>query len=191
MSEWWNKWKDRLGLGSHAAEDAHDPVAGRAEAPPANPTCTRTRRGDNYVAIAFWLVKDEDDYPPDEVEFLWCELLPNGHHYRIDNVPFYAKGVAVNDVIKTQKGAERRYFTGVVKTGGHSTIRVIFFDKSRIAEVRARMQEWGCPGEEGPVDILYAFDVRPTVALEPIKEYCLWEGERSEAWTFQEACLGQ
>ncbi len=191
MSEWWKRWRDWLGSVRGAArETPATPAEARQPQSASADVCVRVRRGDHFQAIAFWLVKDADGYPPDEVEFLWCEPLPGGTHYRIDNVPFYAKGVAVNDVVKTQKGAVRNYFTGVVTPGGHSTIRVIFHDRSKIAELRAKLSRIGVHGEEGPVDILHAFDVPPTVVLSEVQKL-LQEGEDAELWTYQEACLGQ
>ncbi len=53
---------------------------------------------DNYVKVVVALEKDEDDYPPADYENLWATPVEEGL-FRIDNIPFFAKSIALGDIV--------------------------------------------------------------------------------------------
>src|SRR5579871_3407697 len=80
------------------------------------------------VKVLFRLEKDGDGYPPAEVEALWANPRDGG--YEIDNIPFYAKGIALGDVVAVEKTDDDELeFKNVLHRGGHSTYRVWLRDR--------------------------------------------------------------
>jgi hypothetical protein len=71
--------------------------------------------------VLFRLEKDEDGYPPEEVESLWGFLRKDG--IELDNIPFFAKGVALGDVVAARKAPDGALeFQSVVRRG--DTVRI-------------------------------------------------------------------
>jgi hypothetical protein len=74
--------------------------------------------------IWFRIEKDAEGYPKSQDwEQLYSWRTDDG--FRIDNVPFFAKNIAVGDVVfatKTEEGWHR--FDRVLSRGGHSAFRV-------------------------------------------------------------------
>src|SRR3989442_7630440 len=58
---------------------------------------------------------------------MWAEVVSPGQ-YRLRNVPFYARGVSVEDVVHAQVAGDARVFSSVSARGGHSTYR-LFVDR--------------------------------------------------------------
>jgi hypothetical protein len=142
-----------------------------------------------HVKLLFELEQDEDDYPPASAETLWAIKVGEGL-FKIDNIPFFALGVAVNDIVSAvpEEGVFR--FKEVVHPSGHSTIRVIVYDPSNVSAARAHFQQLGCSTEQSHLPRLIAIDVPPTVSLEKLRQQ-LDSGKEAEQWGYEEACLGQ
>src|SRR4051794_37589642 len=62
-------------------------------------------------------------------ENLWAEVL-GSDRFRIDNVPFYAYGVSLGDVVRADEIDGRLVFRDVVARSGHSTYRVLVKDRA-------------------------------------------------------------
>ena len=63
--------------------------------------------------------------PDGEVETLWANPTPDGL-YALDNLPWYAYGVSVGDVVAAEPDAGGLLFmTRVVRKSGNRTVRVI------------------------------------------------------------------
>jgi hypothetical protein len=92
-----------------------------------------------YVKLLFELEQDEDGYPPASAETLWA-LKVGESLFKIDNIPFFALGVAVNDIVSAVPEESVFRFKEVVHPSGHSTIRVIVYDPSDVPAVRAHFQ---------------------------------------------------
>jgi hypothetical protein len=62
-------------------------------------------------------------------ESLWAQAL-GADRYRIENVPFYAYGVNVHDVVEARPSSPdlKPSVLRVLESGGHSTIRVSFHE---------------------------------------------------------------
>jgi len=73
--------------------------------------------------IYFRLSKHADGYPLTSGETLWATAVGRGA-YRIDNIPFFAIGVSLGDVIEAKAIDGLLTFVKVRKRGGHATLRV-------------------------------------------------------------------
>lgn len=144
-------------------------------------------RGSNWVKVVVALEQDEDDYPPAAYENLWASPVEAGL-YKIDNIPFFAMGIALEDVVsaETEQGALR--FREVVRPSGHSTIRIFTEDTEQVPAIRAFFSELGCLSEQSHIPGLIALDVPPSVPLEPLHQF-LAEGAAEDSWGYEEACL--
>ncbi|MFY0572660.1 DUF4265 domain-containing protein [Archangium lansingense] len=144
-------------------------------------------RGDERVKVVVKLEKDEDDYPPMDYEGLWA--LPVGEGlFQIDNVPFFAMGIAYGDIVSATAEQHELRFREVVRPSGHSTLRLIIYDEKDIPSVRALLEELGCSIERSHIQGLISVDVPPTVSLAVLRK-TLDEGEAQERWGYEEACL--
>ena len=123
-----------------------------------------------------------------EIEYLWVESLSNGK-YRIENTPFFAKGVSFEDIAL---GEERDGVLCYVRTaisGGHSTYRILLSDPSKVTAFAAYwkpLAEHGCSYESGDFGFrIYAVDVPPRANIIHVFEF-LKRGEEAGVWDFEE-----
>lgn len=58
------------------------------------------------VKVRFALERDEDGWPPAESEGLWAELVESDL-YRLDNTPWFVRGVAAGDVVQAHQTRAR------------------------------------------------------------------------------------
>jgi hypothetical protein len=125
-----------------------------------------------------------------EIESMWAVPVEGG--YKIDNIPFYAREVALGDVVSAEKDADGMLrFKALVQPSGHSTVR-LWFAKGReheVRRIRERLREMGCPSELSDLSRLVAVDVPPQVPYEQVREF-LDEGEKTGLFEYEEACLG-
>jgi hypothetical protein len=137
------------------------------------------------VKILFYLERDEDGYPPVEVESMWAMEREDG--YELDNIPFYAKGVALGDVVAAEADVDGLLvYSRVVRRGGHSTYRVFLLtpgpDDPQTTVDHFRGQGLGV---ERDLPGLLAIDVPPTVSLE-VAESVLFDGVDNGRWELQD-----
>jgi hypothetical protein len=138
------------------------------------------------VKVLFRLEKDEDGYPPVEVESLWGIVRPDG--VELDNTPFFARGVALGDIVNVRKASDGALeFESVAQRGGHSTYRILVL-KKHPEDPRHTMEELIARGLSVEEDAgLLAVDIPPEVPLDSIRSY-LFEGINSGRWEVDEAC---
>lgn len=144
-------------------------------------------RGSNWVKVVVALEQDDDDYPPAAYENLWASPVGPGL-YKIDNIPFFAMGIALEDVVSAQPEQGVLLFGEVVRSSGHSTIRIFTDDAEQAPAIRAFFAELGCISEQSHIPGLIAVDVPPSVPLEPLRQF-LADGAAEDAWGYEEACL--
>lgn len=121
-------------------------------------------------------------------ETLWAIVTEDG--YRIDNIPFYATGIALGDVVSAERGDDGMlHFKRILIESGHSTVQLWFADEATVADVRNDLRSLGCASE---LDLprLVAVDVPPSVPYSRVRAY-LDEKADLRVLEFQEACLGQ
>jgi hypothetical protein len=110
-------------------------------------------------------------WPPVAGECLWATPL-GGNRYLIDNIPFFAAGIALNDTVEARivPDGELEFVRRVI-AGGHSTLRV-----SAKPGLNARLQQQlgdlGCGIEGTGPDSLFAVDVPPETDLRQVLSLC-------------------
>ena len=123
-----------------------------------------------------------------EVESLWA--LKRDYGLELDNIPFYARGVALGDVVASRTDAEGAlWFDGLIKASGHSTIRIWFTREEDVQPTRAALHALGCDSEVSNLPRLVAVDIPPAVPYDRVKTL-LDEGETSGLFEYEEGCLG-
>ncbi len=145
-------------------------------------------RSEQHVKLIVALEQDEDGYPPAGAESLWTVEVEPGL-FKVDNVPFFALGIAVGDIVSATHDAEGYHFKEVVRPSGHSTFRVVVFDASEVPALRTLLTKMGCSTELSHLPRLIAVDVPPSVSLDELRQF-LDSGRVQERWDYEEACLG-
>jgi Domain of unknown function (DUF4265) len=144
---------------------------------------------ERHVKILFPLEQDDDGYPPASVESLWALPLNEGH-FQVDNIPFFATGVSLGDIVSAtqEEGAFR--FQEIVQPSGHSTFRVAISEAADVPAVRAIIEQKGCSVEQSHLPRLIAVDVPPSIPLDSILPV-LEAGREQGRWDYEEACLAE
>jgi hypothetical protein len=139
----------------------------------------------HHVKVLFEVENEDGNI---DIESVWA--VPTAHGYRIDNIPFYAKGVACDDeVIAVPAEDGLLHFMELRSSSGHSTVRLWFVNESDVQPVRETLRAMGCPSE---LDLsrLVAVDIPPSVPYTRVREY-LDKQEAAGVFEYEEACLGQ
>lgn len=113
-------------------------------------------------------LEQRDGYPPVAVESVWAKAIGDDL-YEVENIPFYAKGVALGDVVRAaadESGA--LVFSSIVRPSGHSTLRVVFLDKSQVERIERSLESMGCGWEGGLEPSLISVDVPPSVDMDSL-----------------------
>ena len=139
------------------------------------------------VEIWFEIEKDSDGYPESQK---WEQLYawPVDGGFQLDNVPFFAKNVAVGDIVEATQTDEGWYrFGRVLKTGGHSAFRIWLAPamQARCATIIAEIRNMGGQAEV-TLERLIGIDAAPEVE-EVIWNY-LEEGRHRGDWEVQVGC---
>ncbi|MBD8513368.1 DUF4265 domain-containing protein [Photobacterium sp. GJ3] len=122
-----------------------------------------------------------------ETESLWT--LPDGKGFKLDNIPFYVKGVSLGDVVSAEEVDGCLYMKELLEPSGHSTVRIWFASDQEVQSVRETLESMGCSSEVSDQPRLIAVDIPPTISYDEIRAY-LDEGESNGKWDYEEACLG-
>jgi hypothetical protein len=125
-----------------------------------------------------------------ELESIWACPVDDG--FKIDNIPFYVRGIALDDIVSAERddGGMLRY-QRLIRSSGHSTIRLWFADdeERRIISVRQMFRDLGCESEQSDRRRLVAVDIPPSISYEQIRAV-LDEQEKLGVFEYEEACLG-
>jgi hypothetical protein len=140
------------------------------------------------VKVIVLLEQDGEDYPPVDYEELWTTPLGEGL-YRIENIPFFARGIARGDIVSAAEDDEEKdlIFQEVAEPSGHSTIRLIIYNEYAVPAIVERFLNQGCDAET-TYNKLVALDVPPEVSLEDLKAK-LDLGYTQGQWDYEEACI--
>jgi predicted RNA-binding protein with TRAM domain len=130
------------------------------------------------------LQRDEDGYPPYEVEQIDAAALGSGR-FRIDGIPVFVYGLAKGDVVQGVRVAgedDRVWVSEVLETSGHWTARVLPADAAMLDKTADRFTRIGCQAHSTPFGLV-AVDVPPKTSADAVLKV-LEEGRRSGEWTF-------
>ena len=86
------------------------------------------------VKIKIEVEQDEDGYPPFGIESMWAELTAGGS-YRLQNIPFYARGICRGDTVSAFFDGKNLIYRDVLCRSENSTIRAVLFDLSATDDV--------------------------------------------------------
>lgn len=138
-----------------------------------------------HVKILFKIKKNDGIC---EIESVWAKVVPEG--YKIDNIPFYAFGIAYDDVVEATLDDDGMLnFSKLIIASGHSTIRLWVAEEQSVKKIRDELREMGCSSEL-EIKRLIAVDVPPFASYTQIKKY-LERQENNGVFEYEEACLGQ
>ncbi|WP_410963932.1 DUF4265 domain-containing protein, partial [Salmonella sp. ZJHZ20_0162] len=73
-----------------------------------------------------------------ETESLWA--LPSGKGFKLDNIPFYVKGVSVGDVVSAEEIDGNLCMKEILEPSGHSTVRLWFVSEKDVQPVREALK---------------------------------------------------
>jgi hypothetical protein len=144
---------------------------------------------DDHVKINFRLERDSDEYPPQDVESMWAVPVGNDT-YRLDNVPFFVRGVSSEDIVRAKQEDGLLFFASLVEPGGHSTVRVLIWNQHETQAVRDELRAMGCSSEGTNIPGLVAVDIPRSVRYAEVRDF-LMAGEQNGRWEFEEGCIAQ
>lgn len=141
----------------------------------------------NFVKVFFELPHEWHGY---STESLYTKKI-SGNEYSVENIPFFIKGISLNDIISVKKVNDGRlFFKEVVKYQGHSTYRIILKSGGDIRIINSwrDLKSLGCTYEKGQEN-LFTIDVPSEADI--YKAYDLLEkGEKMGIWHFEEGHCG-
>ena len=137
------------------------------------------------VKLLFRLERDQDGFPPVDVESVWANPQADGT-YQIDNIPFYARGVAVGDTVTANEIDGELFFAALARPSGNSLIRAIVYDEAEVPRLCSELKDLGCDVEV--YGSFVAVDVPASISYAPICQL-LEEGMSTERLGFEEAVL--
>ena len=126
---------------------------------------------------------DEGNY---QIESVWATKI--GDNYKINNIPFLASNVALDDLISAEEDDGALYFHELIEASGHSTIQMIIFNEKELSKIAKELETLGCTWEGSHIKTLIAIDVPKEIKYSTVKKY-LDKGENDNRWSYKEACL--
>jgi hypothetical protein len=137
------------------------------------------------VKVLFRLERDSRGWPPVDIEGMWAKKVGD-NQYVLDNTPFYARGIAIGDVVSTVAIDGDLYFRKVLREGGHGTIRILLKNEAQLEALAARLESFRCEFEVAPPRLV-AVDVLPETAVAALLEYLAAEQAASRLG-YEEGC---
>jgi hypothetical protein len=117
--------------------------------------------------VEFRLERDAEDpsWPPFDVETCWAEVTSEEGIVRLDNIPFYARGVSYGDLIEVKRDdlSPLLQFVRRVSRSGNRTVRVLVRGDRDPAEFHRALQDIGCETEGSNTPRLFAVSVPAAV----------------------------
>jgi len=100
-------------------------------------------------------------------ESIWVQ--PSDPYFIVDNIPFFAPNIALNDIIKAELDDGQLYFEDLVKASGNSTIQVIFFHNGKTKEFINFLDLNECQWEGYENEKMISINIPPKVDYKLIK----------------------
>nr|WP_321442961.1 DUF4265 domain-containing protein [uncultured Cohaesibacter sp.] len=127
-----------------------------------------------------------------ETEELWAEEISDGK-FRIENSPFFVKGVCFEDIVSAKRNNDGLHFGKVLISAGHSTYRIIRggnVGEEQFQKFWQPLHSLGCSYESADFGyLMYTIDVPPSSDIHAV--YGLLEkGDEHDIWEFEEGHCG-
>lgn len=140
----------------------------------------------NNVKILFRLERDASGYPPEEWESVWAHALGNDR-YRIDNIPFFVRGVSLDDIVLGLIERGEVHFKKLLEQSENSTVRVVVYDNGLTEFVRRDLRVMGCSSEGTGIQGLISINI-PRLSAEKALAY-IRKGFDEGRWDYEEGAL--
>jgi hypothetical protein len=122
------------------------------------------------VKINFRIEQDESGYPPFLWEGIWAEKVED-QSYIIDNIPFYAKGISVGDLVCAKTSENGLVYEWTIEKSENSTVRAIVYDEDIKSFLFDVIKKCGCEYEVGVPKTLVAVNVPVDANYASLLEY--------------------
>ncbi|HZL36516.1 MAG TPA: DUF4265 domain-containing protein [Tepidisphaeraceae bacterium] len=139
--------------------------------------------------VLFRLEKDDDGYPPADVEGVWCVQLPDDG-FVVDNIPFFARQVALGDVVSVEQASGELFYTSILQRSTNSLLRVVLFGNHDPSHLRSELAKLGCATEQSHLQSLIAVNIPSKVKIGRVRQV-LDEGCSQGLWDYEETVLRQ
>jgi hypothetical protein len=139
--------------------------------------------------MTFPLDKDEEGYPPDDFETLWVEKLGRDK-YRIDNIPFYVRNIAPNDIVLGISNDNLLWYKSTISKSNSSVVRIVFYRSGEVEKVLSDLQLMGCKWEGSHLKSLYSIEIPERVDLVEVRRFLIKLSD-AEVIDFEEAAIRQ
>lgn len=148
---------------------------------------TNREKWDALAEIFVHLQRDDVGYPPKEWEQLKAERTASPHEYKVRSVPFFARGLAYDDLVTTKTSSEGYdpVVDSVVERGGYSTMRLVISESEDTGQLVSELTHHGCLVElDGN---LVAIGI-PSEPLDLVSGY-LCAGKESGRWDAEDGFI--
>ena len=132
------------------------------------------------------LLTYKDDDGNYKIESVWA--TKEGDNYRINNIPFFATNIALNDLVSAKEDDGGLYFDRLIEPSGHSAVQMIIFDEKEVMQIGKELEQFGCTWEGSHIKTLIAIDIPKEILYSAVNQY-LDKGEKNGRWSYKEACL--
>lgn len=120
------------------------------------------------------------------IEKLWSE--PFDDHYKLLNIPFFCKNLALNDIVSIDKDGNDFYFDDLVIESGNSTIQVVIFNILRKEKLIFDLEQFGCNWESMYNQEYLAINIPSEVEYSDVTNY-LEKLSNDKILDYREACI--
>jgi len=119
-------------------------------------------------------------------ESVWAKKV-RPDTYQVRNVPFYVRGIAYGDIVRTRPGEPFPIVDSVSEPSGHSTYRVISSAEA-FAQRWPTLSAYGCTYERANENLV-AIDVPANADIKRVYS-ALEDGVNQGQWDFEEGHCG-
>lgn len=153
------------------------------------------------VKVRFNLVHDSDGCPPVDNEGLWALSL-GGSQYRLNNTPWFVRGVACEDVVEAVPDIiGTLWVSRRVAWSGRHVVRLTPAQQHRrrpsrrppaaLVKARKDLKKWNVGVESmGPPQWMVALDIPADADFKVVKQY-IRDGHQAGRWDYEEGCVGE
>jgi len=144
----------------------------------------------NNAKVFFPLTENWHGYASETVN-----CLAEGDYYRIDNIPFFIRGISLGDLVYAEYNENCFTYIRTVNKSGNSTYRVIFNNNGDLELNKNYLNSFllsqDCDYEGFSRDrSLQAINIPPEANIDAVYNF-LAEGETNGRWEFEEGDYGR